>query len=307
MKSIESILVVMDSSSEHQAALVQGIKIAKKTSARIDLFFVAYNSQFVSHWNFNQDQLDILKKEYLVSKVAWLKTFVPEIEALDIKVSIDVVWHSDVSTAILAEVASNNTSMVIKSTKKDSLINKVFFTPNDWQLLEHCSVPLLLTKNISDYPYKKIMGAVNPDNTQDKSGQLDIDIIKATEKMAEFYGGKAHVCHCYEPIGIELWQGLTSLGADQSIDFNDYTDATTKHHKASFYKLLADYSFDEECTHLVPGCPKNELPVFVKEEQVDLLVMGMNNNGKFIGNTIEEVLGHIDCDLLSIKSRDIKG
>jgi len=49
MKSIESILVVMDSSSTHQAALVQAIKIAKKMSARIDLFLVAYKRQFVSH------------------------------------------------------------------------------------------------------------------------------------------------------------------------------------------------------------------------------------------------------------------
>ena len=115
MKSIESILVVMDSSSTHQAALVQAIKIAKKMSARIDLFLVAYKRQFVSHWNFNQEQLDVLKKGYLVSQIDWLKTFVPEIEAMDIKVSIDVVWHSDVSPAILTEIASNDTSMVIKS------------------------------------------------------------------------------------------------------------------------------------------------------------------------------------------------
>ncbi|TYK66303.1 universal stress protein [Colwellia echini] len=307
MKSIESILVVMDSNSEHHAALVQGIKIAKKTSARLDLFLVVYNRQFVSHWNFNQSQLDSLKKEYLVSKVNWLKAFVPDIEAMGINVTIDVVWHSDISTAILAEVASNDTSMVIKSTKKDSLINKVFFTPNDWQLLEHCSVPLLLTKNISDYSYQKIVAMVNPDINNEPSDSLDTDIIDAALAMADFYDGKANVGHCYEPIDKELWQGLSSVSVEQGLavgNFNEYSKATKLHHKKVFEKLLSQYNFETDNIHLIPGNPEDEIPVFSKEAKVDLFVMGMNDNGKFIGNTIEEVLGHIDCDVLSIRCRD---
>jgi len=225
---------------------------------------------------------------------------------MDIKVSIDVVWHSDVSPAILTEIASNDTSMVIKSTKQDSLINKIFFTPNDWQLLEHCSVPLLLTKNMSDSPYQKIMGAVNPNKPRDGGEQLDVDIIDAALVMAELYDGKAHVCHCYEPIGKELWQGLISLNVEEKSNFNDYSDATTKHHETSLNQLLNDYSFEDENTHLVPGCPVDELPILAKKEKVDLFVMGMNNNGKYIGNIIEEVLGHIDCDLLSIRYKKRK-
>jgi universal stress protein E len=96
MKLVKSILVVMDSSSNHQAALIQAIQIAKKTSASIELFLVAYNNQFVSHWNFNQAQLDALQKEYLASKLRWLETYIPEVQALGIMVNIDVVWHSDV-------------------------------------------------------------------------------------------------------------------------------------------------------------------------------------------------------------------
>ncbi|MBU2870166.1 universal stress protein [Colwellia sp. E2M01] len=307
MKSIENILVVMDSSSEHHAALIQGIKVAQKTSASIKLFLVAYNRQFVSHWNFNQTQLDSLKNDYLASQRTWLEAFVPDIEALNIKVEVNVVWHADVSSAILAEVSTSNISMVIKSTKKDSLINKVFFTPNDWQLLEHCNVPLLLTKNISDYSYQKIMAAVNPDISHDQADDLDVDIVEAAQEIAKIYNGTAHVCHCYEPIDIKLWQSLNSADLAQELvdeNFNDYSNATKKHHKIVFDKLLSNFNFDDECMHLIPGIPKDELPLFAKEEKVDLFVMGMNNNGKFIGNTIEEVLGHIDCDILSIRSKD---
>ncbi len=305
MKLIKNILVVMDSSSDHQAALVQAINIAEKTSASIELFLVAYNSQFVSHWNFNQAQLDDLQKEYLASKTRWLETYVSEIKALNLVVNIDVVWHADVSCAVLAKVSSTEVSLVIKSTKQDSTINKIFFTPSDWQLLEHCKVPLLLTKNVSDYSYQNIMAAVDPEKAHDKAERLDTKILQAGLAMAELFDGEVHVCHCYQPIGIELWQGMSSVGMDHSLvngDFNDYSDAIKHHHKAAFDELLIGYDFDEHLIHLVAGSAEYELPELVKAQQVDLLIMGMGNNGKFIGNTIEKVLDNVGCDILSIKA-----
>ena len=307
MKKITNILVVMDSASDHQAALVQAINIAEKTSASIELFLVAYNSHFVSHWNFDQAQLDALQKEYLASKSRWLETYLLEVKSLDIVVNMDVVWHSDVSCAVLAKVASTETSMVIKSTKKDSTINQIFFTPSDWQLLEHCPVPLLLTKNIREYSYRSIMAAVDPGKTHDKAEKLDVKILQAGLIMAELFARQAHVCHCYQPMGIELWQAMSVVGMEQSSvkgDFNeysDYSDAIKYHHKTIFDELLSNFTVDEKLTHLVVGTAEYQLPELVKAYEVDLLVMGMGNNGKFIGNTIEKILDKVDCDILSIR------
>ncbi|ALO34380.1 universal stress protein [Colwellia sp. MT41] len=304
MKSIDKILVVMDSSSDHQAALVQAINIAKKTSASIELFLVAYNSEFVSHWNFNQSQLAALQKEYIASKLRWLETYLPEVKLYDIDVSMAVVWHADVSCAVLAQVASNGVSLVVKSTKQNSIINKIFFTPCDWQLLEHCPVPLLLTKNISDYSYRRVMAAVDPERSHNKTEKLDAEIIQAGLVMAELFDGKPLICHCYQPIGVELWQGMSSVGMDHSLmngDFHEYSDAIKHHHQVAFNELLSDYAFDEKSTHLVAGSAEFELPELVKTQQVDLLVMGMANNGKFIGNTVEKILDNVGCDILSIK------
>ncbi|GAW97584.1 MULTISPECIES: universal stress protein [Colwellia] len=304
MKSINKILVVMDSSSDHQAALVQAINIAKKTSASIELFLVAYNSEFVSHWNFNQAQLAALQKEYIASKLRWLETYLPEVKLYDIDVSMAVVWHADVSCAVLAQVASNGVSLVVKSTKQNSIINKIFFTPCDWQLLEHCPVPLLLTKNISDYSYRRVMAAVDPERSHNKTEKLDAEIIQAGLVMAELFDGETLICHCYQPIGVELWQGMSSVGMDHSLmngDFHEYSDAIKHHHQVAFNELLSDYAFDEKSTHLIAGSAEFELPELVKTQQVDLLVMGMANNGKFIGNTVEKILDNVGCDILSIK------
>lgn len=295
----------MDDCCDHQAALVQAIKIAKKTTANIELFLVVYKSEFVCHWNFEQAQLDALQQQYIASKLRWLETYSPEVKCSDINVKLEVVWHADVSCAVLSKVASCGASIVIKSTKKNSTINKILFTPSDWQLLEHCPVPLLLTKNTEDYLYHKIMAAVDPERTHDKAENLDTKILQAGLAMAELFEAHVHVCHCYQAIGIELWQGMSAVGMDHSLingDFHEYSDAIKDHHQVVFNALLSDYTFDEQSTHLVAGSPEYELPELVKTQQVDLLVMGMANNGKFIGNTVEKILDNIDCDILSLKS-----
>ena len=304
MKAINHILVVMDPASDHQPALVQAIKIAKKTSAIIELFVVAFNSDFFSHWNFTEAQSADLKKEYVASKLRWLETYLPEVNRLGIGVQHDVIWHPDLSSAVVAKVVSNGVSLVIKSTKQYSTIKKIFFTPSDWQLLEHCPVPLLLTKSLSDSSYNRVMAAVDLDKNHDKPEQLDAKILSAAMTMADFFDGNAHVCHCYQPIGIELWQGMSSVGMDHSLvhgDFNDYSEAIKHHHQVAFADLLSDYDFDEKSTHLVAGSAEFELPELVKANKVDLLVMGMANNGKFIGNLVEKILDNVECDILSLK------
>jgi nucleotide-binding universal stress UspA family protein len=304
MKAINNILVVMDPESDHQPALVQAIKIAKKTSATIDLFVVAFNSDFVSHWNFNKEQLAGLQKEYVSSKLRWLETYSTEVEIQGIQVKLDVIWHPDFSSAVVAKAASNNASLVIKSTKEYSTIKKIFFTPSDWQLLEHCPVPLLLTKSLDDSSYDRVMAAVDPEKEHDKPAMLDAKVLSAAMTMAKLFEGNVHVCHCYQPIGIELWQGMSSVGMDHTLingDFNDYSEAIKHHHQVSFETLLADYDFDAKSTHLVAGSAEFELPELVKANHVDLLVMGMGNNGKFIGNLVEKILDNVECDILSLK------
>jgi universal stress protein E len=194
--------------------------------------------------------------------------------------------------------------MVVKSTKQDSTINKIFFTPSDWRLLELCPVPLLFTKNTSEYSYQRVMATVDLAKNNDKTKALDIKIIQMSLAIAELYEGEAHICHCYQPIGIKLWQSMISAGINSSLindNFHDYSNSIKDQHQELFDELLSEYAFDEKLTHLEAGSVESELPELVKANQIDLLVMGMKNNGKFIGNTIEKVLDNVECDILSIR------
>jgi universal stress protein E len=309
MKEIKHILVVMDPMCEQQPALARAISIAKQTSATIELFLVAYNRQLVNHWIFDAEQLALLQKEYLASKLRWLETYVNDVASQGLMVKIDIKWHKNIVTAVLDKATQVGTDMVVKSTHQHPTLNKLFFTPTDWRLLQYCHVPLLLAKSSTEVcegnTYKVIMAAVDPVKSHDKADNLDNAIIDASVELSALFDAELHVSHCYQPVGIELWQGMSSVGMDQSlpmVDFKEYQQSIKDHHQRLLDELVADYGFEDSTLHLISGEVEFELAEFVQENHIDLLVMGMGEKVSFIGNTVENILDNVQCDILSVRA-----
>lgn len=313
MKAIKHILVVMDPMCEQQPALERAIGLAKQTSAAIELFLVAYNRQLVNHWTFNKEQLALLQKEYIASQLRWLETYVNDVVKQGLTVTIDIKWQKNIVTAVLDKATQVSTDIVIKSTHQHPTLNKLFFTPTDWRLLQYCHVPLLLAKSSSDdddtshenTSYKVIMAAVDPVKSHNKPANLDNAIIDASTGLAALFEATIHVSHCYQPVGIEMWQGMSSVGMDQSlpmVDFNEYQQSIKDYHQRLFDELVDDYGFEDSSLHLISGEVEFELAELVQEYQVDLLVMGMSDKVGFIGNTVEKILDNVRCDILSVKA-----
>ncbi len=310
MKEIKHILVVMDPMCEQQPALARAISLAKQTFATIELFLVAYNRQLVSHWTFDNEQLVNLQKEYVAAKSRWLETYVNDVVSQGLTVKLDIQWHKSIATAVLDKAAQVNADIVIKSTHQHPTLNKLFFTPTDWRLLQHCHVPLLLAKSSSEVDnivdYQIIMAAVDPINANNKPEALDNIIIDTSVAFAELFKAEVHISHCYQPVGIDLWQGMSSVGMDQSLpmtDFNEYLQSVEKYHQKSLDKLVKNYGFAESSIHLVSGEIDYELANLAQQTHTELLVMGMGNEVSFIGNTVEKILDNVCCDILSVKTQ----
>lgn len=318
MKVIKHILVVMDPMCEQQPALARAVDIAKHTSAAIELFLVAYNRQLVDHWTFDADQLALFQQAYLASQLRWLETYVNDVAKLGLTVKMDIKWQKDIATAVLDKATQVSADLVIKSTHRHPSLNKLFFTPTDWRLLQFCHAPLLLAKSSNDVnhsaanqgnayqvAYKVIMAAVDPAKANEKPANLDNVIIDACAGFSALFDADIHVSHCYQPVGLEMWQGMGSVGMDQSlptVDFNEYLQSIKEHHQTLFDDLVADYGFEDSSLHLISGEVEFELTELVKKYQVDLLVMGTRDKVGFGGNTVEKILDNVGCDILSVKA-----
>ncbi|MCO7223414.1 universal stress protein [Pleionea sp. CnH1-48] len=302
---IKHILVDIDPTKDSQPALTKAIALAKAYDASIELLLVAHEEGFLSQVFLGEEQRELARLHYMETKRKWLNVYLDLVDSVDVDVSYDVVWNKSICAGILEKVEKSNVDLVVKSTHRHPMINKALFTPTDWQLLTTCPVPLLLAKTGTAPSYKNILAAVDPMRQRNKPAELDQVILKTTEQLADKLTAAAKVIHCYEPVGLELWQdmGAGMHGFSFSNEqYKDYTQKLEKHHQDQFNNLLNDYHFSEDSRFLVEGVAHTQLVNTVAEKEVDLLVLGTTFKPGLLGTTSEKILDNIDCDLLAVKA-----
>ena len=302
---IHHILVIMDPTIDEQPALFKAIEVAKRFDASIELFLVVHHSALTPKWfSPEHSQAQIITK-YLKTKQRWLDTYLSQVTDENISVSSEVRWYTPLYAEILKKITECHADMVVKTTHQHPAIDRLLFTPNDWQLLKLCPVPLLLVKATTQPSYNNIMAAVDLKHTEDQLINLDEVILETTAMMAEYFNAIAHVTHAYDPMGSELWptSGTAFLGFDlPSYDYKSYRDQLQEHHDKEFNQLVAHYGFDENNIHSVNGIAAHLLVDTVKDEKIDLLIMGVRFHSGFVSTTAEKILDQVSCDILAIKA-----
>ncbi len=308
MKSIKKILVCLDPTREEQPAIDKAIYLAKSYGASIELFLVVYNRSLIANNFFDALSLKRAKLGYINSQKRWAETYVAQIVNEKISCNIDVVWHKPIYEAIIQKVEKFKPQLVIKSTHHHPTINKLFFSPNDWQLLKYCPVPLILAKKSKSKNYSSIMAAVDPSNSEHED--LNSLIMKQATDFAKKLNSNCHVAHCFEPINMQLWSdigfgmGIGMGPADFSMgeeNYQEYLDQLKNEQQKSFDKVIKKFKFDKKMVHLEEGYAELMLPNLVKDHAIDLLVVGTSSHSGLIGSTVEKILDEVNCDILSVR------
>ena len=133
---INHILVDMDPTKKQQPALSRAILLAKKFNTSIELLLIVYNDDLMSQWFIDDERLELNTKSIMAPHKLWLESYVKEVTDAEIPVTVDVRWHTPIYEGIINKIKDSNADLLIKSTHQHPTINRIFFTPNDWQLLK---------------------------------------------------------------------------------------------------------------------------------------------------------------------------
>ncbi len=311
VKAVSKILVNLDPDTDVQPALDKAIYLARSYRAEVHLLLVAYNRSLITNHFFSQKQLKTNIETYVKSLGRWVRSYVNDVENEDIKCTYQVVWHKPLYEAILQQAEEINADLVMKSTHHHASINKVLFTPNDWQLLNNCPVPLILAKSKTRNQYENIQAAVDPSDDAVETARLNQQILCASQNICEKLQAKAHAIHCYDPIGYQLWSdiglgmgvgmGPTDFGMGEE-SYQEYINHFKITIEKKFKDTLANYNIDDDNLHLIEGYPEQILPKAVDKFDIDLLVLGASHHFALIGSTAEKILDYLHCDILSIRN-----
>jgi universal stress protein E len=161
-------------------------------------------------------------------------------------------------------------------------------------------VPVLLVKNAKPYRKPAVLATIDPEHAFAKPAKLDDAILSTAEQFTKALSGSLHAMHAYNPVPLAVG---SMNGAGASVAMEAIADLQERARK-SFTRAVSG-KVPRSRQHLVGDVPIDAIPATAKETNAALVVMGaISRSGLkrvLIGNTAEQVLNKLTCDVLVVK------
>jgi universal stress protein E len=208
------------------------------------------------------------------------------------------LWNRCTWEGVLHEADAVGADLIVKASHWEGSIQAIGRTPDDWNLLRHANVPVLLLKDSAWSQEGCVLAAV--DAFDDDSQQLAATVLRTAAGLAALIGDQPLQVVSTYPL-FEPWVGeLGDTGSYANLQDNIVKDI--KQQVASIadqaevgrYQLLAE-----------EGPTVHAIKMTAESTHADLLVVGTHARegirGVVLGNTAEKLLHGVDVDVLVVR------
>jgi universal stress protein E len=302
MNRICNILVIVDPTATEHPAVEKGALLAAKFDSRLELYMcetrASRQARSVAHARTGNAQ------PLVTNPKALLETLAEPLRARGIDVTTETECADPLHVGLIQRAKKTTAEVVVKDTHHHTLAQRTFLTNTDWELIRACPVALLLVKAKPWAAAPRIVAAIDPGHVNDKPLLLDNCILEQAVALSKKLGGELHVLHSYIPAAV-----LAGTPAMPPMVANVSATDLVREQEAKLKEVSAvvsDYRIGPANIHLEVGGPGEVLPRMAKVLDADVVAMGaISRSGLkrvFIGSTAEDVLEHLPCDALIVKS-----
>ncbi len=306
MLGVQNILVGLDLhhgdriASEHleptsQAALNQGVELARKTGASLTLCAVLE----LSPQAFHLIELDPLNAHRTVEDVAAadLEKLAQPLRQSGLTVATKLMvgksWEQ-----LTRQVIAGEHDLLVVGTRKRSATARAVFGSTCSKLIRVCPVPVWVVTPGEVRELREVLVASDFSEIAQLTTQAGVT-------MARHLGAKLFLLHALE-FPFEAYLRTAGVSEEEVGNYRLRMHAEAHEH---LHQQLAktDYRTVEAGVkvEIVEGTPDAVIPQFIDDQEIDLLVIGTHGRsgltGMLLGNTAERVLPHVHCSLLAVK------
>lgn len=210
------------------------------------------------------------------------------------------LWNARTWEAVLHAAKDVAADLILRATgEQESLGEKmasVVRTPDEWNLLRHSEVPVMLVKSAAWPREGLVLCAL--DVFDDGHESLNRSALKQAAALAGRLGAELDVVYAY-PL-FEPWVG--ELGAIKS--YAEIKTAVEEDARARMVELARAAGVTYRHLLLEEGQTALVLARLAEETEASLLVLGTHARegvrGVLLGNTSERILHAVDCDVLTV-------
>lgn len=303
MPEYQNMLVAIDPNQDDQPALRRAVYLYQRIGGRIKAFLPIYDFSYEMTTLLSPDERTTMRQSVISQRTAWIREQARYYLESGVPIEIKVVWHNRPFEAIVQEALNGKHDVVLKMAHQHDKLGSVIFTPTDWHLLRKCPCPVWMVKDQIWPEGGKALVAVNLTSEELYHKALNEKLVKETIGLAETVNHtEVHLVGAYPVTSINIAIELPDF--DPSV----YNDAIRGQHLLAMKVLRQRFHIDESLTHVEKGLPENVIPTLAEYLQAGIVVLGTVGrtgiSAAFLGNTAEQVIDHLRCDLLVIKPDD---
>ena len=283
MKYFLNILVALDYKDTEQAEIDHALILAKSHQAKITFVSVIPPLPKDAHLEISamspeeRLQLQLSKREEELESVAeCIKS-----HGIDVEV---IALAGTPSTEIIKQVLRNDYDLLMFSERSNPTIKNKLIGGTGKQLLRKCPCPVFAVHPDHSGEYDKVMATIDVSQHDDYSNaNLNEGIVTTAKAITDADNSELSI--------------LTIPPSDKEIPA----------HSDKIRGCLQSHNIEIQDENILvrPGNPVSVIPSVSKEQNIDLLVMGMLSRtgikGFFIGNVAEKILDNVECSVLTIK------
>ncbi len=304
MKRFKRILVATDTRLESQPVLYTAAEVAINNKASLKIVDVVPDLSWAARLSLQDHEhvQDLLRQE----KTQRLESLAAPIRDRGIEVETKLL-EGKTSVEIVREVLRGEHDLVVAVAKGSNSRHSGFFGNTARRLLRHCPSAVWLVAPETGPHVKHIVACVDTSTDDPLDAELNDKVFELASSISTFQNSKFSVLHAW----LMQDESLLSTRLKPKL-LAQYETKDREYRERLLDKFLRqhDSSRAAENVHVVKGKTPEVVSNFVRDNYVDLVVMGTiarsGLTGLLMGNTSEEVLDQINCSVLTVKPYSFK-
>jgi universal stress protein E len=308
MSDLKRILVVVDPTATSHPAIERAAWLARRTKACIELFISDYAPQLVDVRSHGAAALEA-HTAFIDRHRKRLEQLAEPLRRTGLVVDVDARWGYPLHDSIVSKALDSAADLVFKDTHYHSVLKRSIFSNTDWNLIRNCAAPLWLVKPRPTGQRPCFVAAVDPLHERDKPAELDNRILMTAKELAAALDGEVHLFHAFDVVAA-LAVSTDAMTMPIALPIPEIADAIRAEHTETVERLRKQHGVPAERTHVHEGGTRQLLLTLTEQLRADAVVMGaLSRSGLkrlFLGNTAEDVLDRLHCDLIIVKPEGFK-
>ncbi|MBT0720821.1 universal stress protein UspE [Rosenbergiella collisarenosi] len=304
MTQYQNILVVIDPDQDDQPALRRAVYLNQRLGGKITAFLAIYDLSYELTTALASEEREGMRQEMIQQRTEWLRYQARTYLEAGVQITLKVIWHNRQQDAIFQEIDIGAYDLVLKMAHQYDRLESVIFTPTDWQLLRKSPCPVWMVKDQPWPDNATAVVAVNLVSDDEQHDALNRKLVRETQALAEHVNHtEVRLVGAYPITPVNLAIELPDF------DAQSYSDAVRGQHLLAMKELRQPFSIDSGNTYVEQGEPEEVIPELAAKLNAGVVVLGTFGrtgfSAAFLGNTAEQVIDHLRCDLLVMRPDEI--